>query len=45
MFDGYWISPGNDIIPVKTTHIDLVIEAPEKFGLTKDAIKKVYEQK
>lgn len=42
--EGYWLSPSGDIIPVDTSHIDLVIKNPEKFRTTKEEIKKIYKK-
>ena len=40
----YWISPSGDIIPVPRNHIDMVVGNPEKFRLTKEFIKDVYQK-
>lgn len=39
MGSGYWISPSGTAIPVKGNHIQTVISAPGKFGLTKQQIE------
>lgn len=39
---GYWISPGGASFPVSQNHILTVIEAPEKFNMTREAIEAVY---
>ena len=40
----FFISPGGEIIYVGTTHIAQVISNPEKFGMSFEAIEKVYQQ-
>lgn len=42
--EAYWIAPSGDIIPVPKLHINMVIEHPEKFRLTKKQIQEVYEK-
>ena len=44
--NAYWISPGGEIRPVKTTHIRDVIDYPEEFGefgLNPEHIQDLYE--
>jgi len=43
MTRAFWISPSGNIIPVTTTHIDMVINNPETFGYTKESIKEIYD--
>ena len=40
----FFISPSGEIIYVGTTHIAQVISNPEKFGMSFEAIKKIYQQ-
>lgn len=40
--EGYWIAPSGEIITIKGTHIDEIIENPNKFFLTRDKIEDVY---
>ena len=40
----FFLSPSGEIIYVGTTHIAQVISKPEKFGMSFEAIKKVYQQ-
>lgn len=42
--EGYWIAPSGDIIPVPKLHINMVLENPEKFRLTKKQIQEVYDK-
>lgn len=42
--EGFWIAPSGDIIPVPKLHINMVLEHPEKFRLTKKQIQEVYEK-
>jgi hypothetical protein len=44
MCDAYWISPVGEMLPVKSTHIEVVVKDPELFGITHDYIKEVYEK-
>jgi hypothetical protein len=44
MCDAYWVSPVGEMLPVKFTHIELVIKNPEIFGITHSYIKKVYRK-
>lgn len=39
-----WISPRGKLIDVGTTHIDMVIKNPNKFGFTIDQIKKIHKK-
>lgn len=41
--NAYWISPDGKILPVTTTHIDMVIKNPETFGHTDESIKEIYD--
>ena len=40
----YWISPRGEVVEVGTNHIAVVINHPEKFGLTLDKIQAVYDR-
>lgn len=40
----FFISPYGDIIEAKISHIDTVIQNPEKFGLTKEYIQQAYSK-
>ena len=40
----YWISPDNFVIPLPDTHIELIITNPEKFGISKDYVSKIYKK-
>jgi hypothetical protein len=40
----YWISPKGEIIDVPNLHIDVVIQNPEKFGITKDIIQQIFDK-
>jgi len=40
--NAYWIKSNGKILPVKTTHIDMVIDDPKMFGLTIEYIKSVH---
>jgi len=42
--EGYWVSPKGDIITVPHRHINTVVDHPEKFNLTKEEVKKVFEK-
>ena len=42
--NAYWISPSGIIHPVKTTHIQEVIDQPEEFNTSLKEIKKVYRE-
>jgi len=44
MFDSYWVSPAGEMLPVKSTHIEVVIKNPEVFGITHSYIKEVYKK-
>ena len=44
MCDAYWVSPVGEMLPVKFTHIEVVIKNPEVFGITHSYIKKVYKK-
>jgi len=39
----YWLLPDGTIHPVKTKHINEIINCPELFGETKDSIKSTYD--
>lgn len=40
----HWISPRGKLLDVGTTHIDMIIKHPNKFGWTSDRIKKIYKK-
>lgn len=40
----YWISPKGEVVPVKSTHIDVIIDNPTKFGLTSSEIQSLYDK-
>jgi len=40
----YWISPDNKFIPISLTHIDLIVNNPDKFGLSSEYIQKVHKK-
>lgn len=40
-YHAYWISE-TEILPVPTTHIETVIQYPEKFGYTRERIEQIY---
>jgi hypothetical protein len=41
--NGYWVSPSNKLIPVDgDNHIQMVIQKPEVFGLTKNEVNAEY---
>lgn len=42
--DAYWVSPDRYVIPVAMRHITVVLDAPEKFGLTEPALRKIYKK-
>jgi len=44
--DAYWISPWGEILPLASDehHIQIVVQNPEKFGLTYEEIKSIYER-
>ena len=42
--EGYYIAPSGDIIELDTSHIDLIIQHPEKFLMTKQDIEKLYRK-
>jgi hypothetical protein len=44
MCDAYWVSPVGEMLPVKSTHIEVVIKNPEVFGITHSYIKEVYKK-
>jgi hypothetical protein len=44
MCDASWISPVGEILPVKSTHIEVVIKNPEVFEITRTYIKEVYKK-
>jgi len=39
MCNACWVSPSGEILPVKSTHIEMVIKNPEVFDLTHAYIK------
>ena len=39
---GYWISPMGEATPVRTTHIGVIFDNPEAFGLTEEELKAVF---
>ena len=40
----FWISPKGEILSVGTKHIDMIINSPETFGLTKEQIQQVFQK-
>lgn len=40
----YWISRFGELIEVNTTHIDVIIKEPKKFGYTEEKIAALYEK-
>jgi hypothetical protein len=38
----FFISPEGEVLPVKTSHIALVMENPGRFGLTEEKIRETY---
>ena len=44
MKSGFFISPDGVLFPVETTHIKAVISHPDKFGMTRVAIKGIYRK-
>ena len=38
----YWISRFGELIEVGTTHVDVIIKNPKKFGYTEDKIEQLY---
>ncbi len=44
MSRAYFVSPNRNIIEISGTHIDNIINYPEKFGLTKDFIQQSYNR-
>ena len=44
MTAAYWISPKEDMIEVEISHIQIIINHPSKFGLTKKLIERVYRR-
>lgn len=41
-YHAYWLSPQGDILPVPIIHIQVVIDQPERFGLTLATLKRCY---
>jgi len=41
--EAYWISPEGDILIVNTSHIDMVFDKPELFGLSLQLLQSVYD--
>jgi hypothetical protein len=39
----FWVSPKGEVIGSYKKHINMVLEKPEKFGLTKEELRKFYE--
>jgi hypothetical protein len=44
MTPAYWISQRNEVIPVRLSHIQSVIQYPSKFGYKKQKIVSVYKK-
>ena len=42
--DAYWLTPDNKAIPVEETHIRMILDNPEFFGLKKDEVVKLYKK-
>jgi hypothetical protein len=40
----WWISPKGGILPVPDSHIDMVLETPEKFGLEREYAENVFSR-
>ena len=40
----YWITPKGEILEPKSYHIGSVIDAPKKFGYTKEKLQKIYDK-
>lgn len=40
----YWLSPKGEVVDVGGTHIDVIINNPEKFGLTSKYIKDLHDK-
>ena len=43
-YEAYWIKPDGVILPVKTRHIDLIIESPGEFDLSEEYIKEQFKR-
>ncbi len=43
-YNAYWVNNKSEIYSVDITHIDYIINNPEKFGMTKDYIQKIYDK-
>lgn len=41
---GLWVSPAGQIVQVTTSHIDDVIQYPDKFGVTREYVEDVYRR-
>ena len=41
--EAYWLFPDGKILPVEITHIQAVINCPEKYGETLGSIKNLYD--
>lgn len=39
----FWISPKGEITSSLTSHIDIILKNPEKFGFTKERLEKMYK--
>lgn len=40
----FFISPDGKLIPVKDTHISNIVKYPDKFGLSKEYVEKIYKK-
>jgi len=40
----YWVTPKGEILEPKSYHIGSVIDAPKKFGYTKEKLQKIYDK-
>lgn len=43
-YEAYWISPESKIIGVGRSHIQMVMEMPDLFGINENMITKSYSQ-
>lgn len=41
--EAYWISPEGEILQIDTSHIDMVFDKPEFFGLSLKLIQSIYD--
>jgi len=42
--EGFFLSPDGILIPVDSKHIAMVIDCPEKFGMTRDQVEEFYRR-